>query len=73
MLAKELADAPKWRSALEPVDLMNFLHQNAWADTLYHIVIPQSPDELPSIEISREMCQALIAYAWESTQKRNDQ
>lgn len=56
--------APPYRTVLRKNDLLDFLQANVEHGS-FAIRTPEDPEELPSIEISRQMCQELIMHVME--------
>ncbi|KAB8213156.1 hypothetical protein BDV33DRAFT_185321 [Aspergillus novoparasiticus] len=63
-------NGPPYRTNLRDTDLINFLQTYSGEQRSLAIRITDDENELPAIEISREMCQELIMFAMESTRTR---
>ncbi|KAJ6009028.1 hypothetical protein N7499_006335 [Penicillium canescens] len=70
MPKKKATHDPAYRTILQEEDLANFMKSYSGMHGSFMIRIPDNINEDPAIEISRDMCQALIKYVMEKTQER---
>lgn len=66
----DIANAPPYRAYLPHKDLVDYLSQYKGGDVSLTIRVPDDENEMPAIEISRDMCQNLIKFVMDRTTGR---